>query len=308
MKIANNLTELIGNTPLVRLTNYRKKYNLKGEIVVKIEAFNPLGSVKDRAALSMITEAENSGQLKEGGMIIEPTSGNTGIGLAYISAIRGYRLVLTMPETMSIERRKLLKMLGAEIVLTPGKEGMKGAIDAAKRLQEENPGSFIPNQFENPANPAIHRQTTAEEIWRDTDGRIDYFVAGVGSGGTIAGTLSRLKEYNKEIRGVAVEPALSPVLSGGKAGPHGIQGIGAGFIPKTLDVSLLDEIITVTNEESYEAARQVAKTDGILVGISAGAAIAAATKIALREEAKDKRIVALLADTGERYLSTPLFD
>ncbi|MGE4215317.1 MAG: cysteine synthase A [Anaerotignaceae bacterium] len=307
-KIAENLIELIGNTPLVSLSGYCKKNGLKGNIIAKAEYFNPLGSTKDRAALFMINDAIERGLLKEDTVIIEPTSGNTGVGLAYIAAIRGYRLILTMPESMSIERRKLLKMLGAEIVLTPAAQAMSGAISKANELAKEYPNSFIPNQFENPANAMAHIVTTAEEIIVDTDGKIDYFVAGVGTGGTITGVGTRLKEFDKNIKIVAVEPFNSAVLSGESSGAHGLQGIGAGFIPKVLDVSIIDEVIKIKDEEALEAGREIAKTDGFLVGISSGAAIYAAKILARRPENEGKNIVVLLPDTGERYISTALFD
>ncbi|MEA5082680.1 MAG: cysteine synthase A [Lachnospiraceae bacterium] len=307
-KIAENLIELIGNTPLVCLGGYCKKNGLKGNIIAKVEYFNPLGSTKDRAALYMLEDAKERGLLKSDSIIIEPTSGNTGVGLAYISAIMGYRLILTMPESMSIERRKLLKMLGAEIVLTPAEQGMSGAISKANELAKEYPNSYIPNQFENPANAMAHIITTAEEIITDTDGKIDYFVAGVGTGGTITGVGRRLKEFDKNIKIVAVEPFNSAVLSGESGGVHGLQGIGAGFIPKLLDVNIIDEVIKVKDEEAFEAGREIAKTDGFLVGISSGAAIYAASVLAGKPENQGKNIVVLLPDTGERYLSTALFD
>lgn len=307
-KIAENLIELIGNTPLVCLGGYCKKNDLKGNIIAKVEYFNPLGSTKDRAALYMLEDAKERGLLKSDSIIIEPTSGNTGVGLAYISAIMGYRLILTMPESMSIERRKLLKMLGAEIVLTPAEQGMSGAISKANELAKEYPNSYIPNQFENPANAMAHIITTAEEIITDTDGKIDYFVAGVGTGGTITGVGRRLKEFDKSIKIVAVEPFNSAVLSGESGGVHGLQGIGAGFIPKLLDVNIIDEVIKVKDEEAFEAGREIAKTDGFLVGISSGAAIYAASVLAGKPENQGKNIVVLLPDTGERYLSTALFD
>lgn len=307
-KIARNLTELIGNTPLLELQSYSQKNNLQASIVAKLEYFNPMGSVKDRIAHAMITDAEEKGILKEGSVIIEPTSGNTGIGLAFVSAVKGYRLILTMPETMSIERRKLLKALGAELVLTPGTEGMVGAIKKAKELSESIPNSYIPQQFANAANPAVHKKTTAQEILRDTDGKVDIFVAGVGTGGTVTGVGEVLKNANPNVKIVAVEPYDSPVLSGGKAGPHKIQGIGAGFVPDIYNSKVIDEVIKVKNEEAFEASRAVAKAEGLLVGISSGAALQAATELAKREENKGKTIVVLLPDTGERYLSTVLFD
>ncbi|HCW04578.1 MAG TPA: cysteine synthase A [Clostridium sp.] len=307
-KIARNLTELIGNTPLLELQSYSQKNNLQASIVAKLEYFNPMGSVKDRIAHAMITDAEEKGILKEGSVIIEPTSGNTGIGLAFVSAVKGYRLILTMPETMSIERRDLLKALGAELVLTPGTEGMVGAINKAKELSESIPNSYIPQQFANAANPAVHKKTTAQEILRDTDGKVDIFVAGVGTGGTVTGVGEVLKNANPNVKIVAVEPYDSPVLSGGKAGPHKIQGIGAGFVPDIYNSKVIDEVIKVKNEEAFEASRAVAKAEGLLVGISSGAALQAATELAKREENKGKTIVVLLPDTGERYLSTVLFD
>lgn len=306
-RIANNLTDLIGNTPLMRLSNYSKIKNLEAEIIVKIEAFNPCGSVKDRVAKAMIEDTERRGILKLGSEIIEPTSGNTGIGLAMVAAIKGYKLTLTMPETMSIERRNLLKALGANIVLTPGALGMQGAIDKAIELHEKNSNSFIPQQFENPINPQIHRLTTGEEIWQDTDGKVDIFVAGVGTGGTISGVGEALKTHNSNIKIVAVEPAGSPVLSGGKAGAHAIQGIGAGFIPKNYNPAVVDEIIKVSDNDAILTSRLLAQQEGLLVGISSGAATYAATVLAQRRENKGKTIVALLPDTGERYLSTMLY-
>lgn len=306
-KIAKKLTDLIGNTPLLELSNFNNKKAVRATIIAKLEYFNPGGSVKDRIALAMIEDAEKQGILKPGSLIIEPTSGNTGVGLALVAAAKGYQLTLTMPETMSIERRNLLKALGANIVLTPGAAGMQGAIDKAEALRNENPGSVILQQFENPANPATHKRTTAEEIWRDTDGQIDIFVAGVGTGGTISGTGARLKELNPDIRIVAVEPAGSPVLSGGKPGPHKLQGIGAGFIPKTYDAKVVDQIIPVENDDAIRTSRELAQTEGLLVGISAGAATFAATQLAAQPENKGKRIVVLLPDTGERYLSTELY-
>lgn len=306
-KIAKKLTDLIGNTPLLELSNFNNKKAVGATIIAKLEYFNPGGSVKDRIALAMIEDAEKQGILKPGSLIIEPTSGNTGVGLALVAAAKGYQLTLTMPETMSIERRNLLKALGANIVLTPGAAGMQGAIDKAEALRNENPGSVILQQFENPANPATHKRTTAEEIWRDIDGQIDIFVAGVGTGGTISGTGARLKELNPDIRIVAVEPAGSPVLSGGKPGPHKLQGIGAGFIPKTYDAKVVDQVIPVENDDAIRTSRELAQTEGLLVGISAGAATYAATQLAARPENKGKRIVVLLPDTGERYLSTELY-
>ncbi len=306
-RIANSITDLIGNTPLLNLCNYSRLHNLDSPIIAKLEYFNPGGSVKDRVGYAMITDAEQRGILAKGGTIIEPTSGNTGVGLALVAASKGYRLILTMPETMSIERRTLLKALGAQIVLTPGAEGMSGAIKEAERLRDNIPGAIILQQFENPANPNIHYTTTAPEIWRDTDGNIDIFVAGAGTGGTISGTGKFLKEQNPDIKIVAVEPVNSAVLSGGKPGLHKLQGIGAGFIPKTYDASVVDEIITVSDDDAFTSSRQLAQTEGLLVGISAGAAIWAATELATRPENRNKRIVTLLPDTGERYLSTTLF-
>ncbi len=307
MNIKNSLTELIGHTPLLALRRWAKQQQLAAEIVAKVEYFNPGGSVKDRVALSMITDAEEKGLLKSGALIIEPTSGNTGVGLAWVASVKGYKLILTMPETMSLERRNLLKALGAQLVLTPGSEGMGGAIRKAQEIQAATPGSLILQQFENPANPLAHERTTAEEIWQDTDGQIDIFVASVGTGGTLTGTARGLKKKNPNIRIVAVEPAGSPVLSGGKAGPHKIQGIGAGFIPKILDTSLIDQIIPVTDEDAMRTSRELSATEGLLVGISSGAAAFAAREIAKEESNQGKRIVVLLPDTGERYLSTELF-
>ncbi len=306
-KIAKYLTELIGNTPLLELTNYEKENILDAKLIAKLEYFNPLGSVKDRVAYSMIEEGIKSGQIDQDTVIIEPTSGNTGIGLAFVAAAKGLHLILTMPDSMSVERRKIVSALGAEIVLTPGREGMHGAIKKAVELKEEYGNAFIPQQFENGANPKIHQVTTAEEIWNDTDGKVDIFVATVGTGGTVAGTGRGLKNKNPNVKVVAVEPADSPVLSGGKPGPHKIQGIGAGFIPEVLDMDILDEIIPVQNEDAFETARAVAKSDGLLVGISSGAALWAAKELAKRPENKGKNIVVLLPDTGERYLSTSLF-
>lgn len=307
-KIFNSLTETIGNTPLLNLRNYGKSMNIEALILAKLEYFNPLGSVKDRVGYAMIKDAEESGKIVPGSVIIEPTSGNTGIGLAFVAAAKGYRLILTMPETMSVERRKLLKALGAEIVLTPGAEGMNGAIRKAEELSKEIGGSFIPQQFCNPSNPEVHRKTTAEEIWRDTDGNVDIFVAGVGTGGTITGVGEILKKKNPDAKIVAVEPYDSPVLSGGKPGPHKLQGIGAGFVPDVLNADIIDEIITVKSDDAFAAVRTLAKTEGLLVGISSGAAACAATEFAKRPENKDKTIVVIFPDTGERYLSTPLFD
>ena len=306
-KIAKKLTDLIGNTPLLQLSNYSDNKHLLANVIVKIEAFNPAGCVKERIALAMIEDAEQRGLLKPGAIIIEPTSGNTGIGLAMVAAIKGYKLILTMPETMSVERRTLLKALGAEIVLTPGAEGMKGAIAKANQLAAESELAFIPQQFDNPSNPEIHRTTTGEEIWRDTDGQVDIFVAGVGTGGTVSGVGQALKAHNPNVKIVAVEPSDSPVLSGGNPGAHKIQGIGAGFVPKNYYPSVVDEIIQVSNDNAILTARQLAQQEGLLVGISSGAAVYAATELALRPENKGKNIVALLPDTGERYLSTLLY-
>jgi cysteine synthase A len=302
------LSELIGRTPLLELNGYGKKYGLKARLVAKLESFNPAGSVKDRIAKHMIEDAEAKGLLKEGSVIVEPTSGNTGIGLACAAASRGYRVILTMPETMSMERRKLLKAYGAELVLTQGEKGMQGAIDKAEELAKEIPGSFIPGQFSNPANPAAHRAATGPEIWADTDGEIDILVCGVGTGGTITGTGEYLKTRNPGIKIVAVEPNDSPVLSGGQAGPHQIQGIGAGFVPKVLNESVVDEIIRVQTNQAFAAARDLSKTEGLLVGISSGAAIYAAAEVARRPENEGKMIVVILPDTGERYLSTGMFE
>ena len=306
-RIYNNIAELIGNTPLVRLEEVEKQENLKAKLVVKVEAFNPGGSAKDRIALAMIEQAEKDGVLKPGGLIVEPTSGNTGVGLAWVGVLKGYRVILTMPETMSIERRKLVAAYGAEVVLTPGSEGMKGAIAKAKEIIAENPGSFLPLQFENAANPAIHKVTTAEEIWKDTDGKVDIFVAGVGTGGTISGVAEGLKAHNPAIKAVAVEPATSAVLSGNAPGPHKIQGIGAGFEPKNFHRDVIDEILPISNEDAIAGARLLSK-NGILVGFSSGAALKAAIQVASREENAGKTVVALLPDTGERYLSTILFE
>ncbi len=307
MPIYHSLPELIGNTPLLALDRYAGQEGLSAEILAKLEYFNPLGSAKDRIGLAMIEAAEQSGALQPGGTIIEPTSGNTGIGLAFVGASRGYRVILTMPETMSAERRMLLAALGAELVLTEGKLGMAGAIRRAEELQAEIPGAFIPQQFENPANPAVHERTTGPEILRDTEGMVDILVAGVGTGGTITGIGRVLRKACPQVKIVAVEPAKSPVLEGGKPGPHGLMGIGAGFVPKALDTELIDEILPITEEEAYEAARNAAKAEGLLCGISGGAALAAAVKLAKRPENAGKRIVAVLPDSGERYLSTPLF-
>jgi len=307
-KIAKNLTELIGNTPLLELSNYSEKNGLKAKLVAKLEYFNPLGSVKDRVGNAMIIDAEEKGLINQDTVIIEPTSGNTGIALAFVSAAKGYRLILTMPETMSLERRNLLKALGAELVLTPGAEGMKGAIKKAKELAKETPNSFLPGQFVNPANPEIHRKTTAQEVWNDTDGRVDIFVGGVGTGGTVTGVGEILKEKNPNVKIVAVEPNDSPVLSGGKPGPHKIQGIGAGFVPDVFNAGIVDEIIKVQNEKAFAASRKLSSTEGLLVGISSGAAVHAATELAKRPENNGKTIVVLLPDTGERYLTTTLFE
>lgn len=307
MAIYKSITELTGNTPLVELTNIEKEFGLKARLLAKVEFFNPAGSVKDRIAVKMIRDAEEAGVLKKGAVIIEPTSGNTGIGLAAAAASLGYKMIITMPETMSVERRKLIAAYGAEIVLTDGAKGMKGAIEKAKELAETTENSFIPSQFTNPANPAYHRATTGPEIWADTDGKVDIFVAGVGTGGTVTGVGQYLKSQNPDVKVVAVEPAGSPVLSQGKAGAHKIQGIGAGFVPETLDTKVYDEIITVENEDAFKTGRDIARSEGVLVGISSGAAVWAATELAKRPENKGKTIVALLPDTGERYLSTPMF-
>lgn len=307
-KIAKQLTELVGNTPLLQLNSYSKKENLNTNIIAKLEYFNPAGSVKDRIALAMIEDAEKRGVIKPGATIIEPTSGNTGVGLAFVSAVKGYKLILTMPETMSIERRNLVKAYGATVVLTPGSAGMKGAIAKAEELRDATPGSIILQQFENPANPAIHYATTAEEIWRDTDGKIDIFVAGVGTGGTVSGIGKRLKELNPNVKIVAVEPETSAVLSGEAPGAHKIQGIGAGFIPKTFDRNAVDEIFKAPNDAAILTSRKIAASEGLLVGISSGASAYAATQLAKDPANKGKVIVALLPDTGERYLSTVLYD
>ena len=307
MKIANNLLELVGNTPLMQVSAFSKQMGLASPLWVKVESFNPSGSVKARAALAMVEDAEQAGLLKPGATIIEPTSGNTGIGLAMVATIKGYRLILTMPETMSIERRKLLAAYGAELVLTPGSEGMAGAIEKAEELHRTIPGSYIPGQFDNPANPAIHERTTAREIWADTDGRITAFVAGVGTGGTLCGTGRCLKQLNPAIRVVGVEPASSPVLQGKAPAPHAIQGIGANFIPANYDAEVVDEVMGVTDEEAFNAARTLAQTEGLLVGISSGAALAAAVRLS-RSMTDATGIVVLLPDSGERYLSTGLFD
>jgi len=307
-KIAKNLTDLIGKTPLLELGNYSKALGLKTNLIAKLEYFNPLGSVKDRIGYAMIADAEEKGLIKKDTVIIEPTSGNTGVALAFVAAAKGYKLILTMPETMSVERRNLLKALGAELVLTEGTKGMKGAIAKAEELAKETKNSFIPGQFINPANPEIHRKTTAPEIWEDTAGKVDIFVGGVGTGGTITGVGEILKAKNPDIRIIAVEPSASPVLSGGSPAPHKIQGIGAGFIPDVYNPNIVDEIITVENEQAFDTSRKLAETEGLLVGISSGAAAYAATQLAERPENKDKTIVVLLPDTGERYLSTALYN
>ena len=298
---------LIGNTPLVEAVNVEKEKKLSATVLLKLEYFNPAGSVKDRIGKAMIEDAEAKGLIKEGTTLIEPTSGNTGIGLAAVAAAKGYRIIITMPDTMSIERRKLLKAYGAELVLTPGSQGMKGAINKAYQISQEIPGSFVPSQFTNPANPETHRKNTGVEIWRDTDGKVDIFVAGVGTGGTISGVGQYLKKQNSDVKVYAVEPDSSPVLSNGKAGPHKIQGIGAGFVPDTLDTDIYDGVIRITNEDAFKTAKDIAKTEGLLVGISSGAAAAAAKQLALQHGNEGKRIVVLLPDTGERYLSTPAF-
>lgn len=307
MNVYENMTDLIGKTPLLNLTNYTREHQLDAAIYGKLEYFNPAGSVKDRIAKAMIDDAEEKGLLTAGSVIIEPTSGNTGIGLAAVAASRGYKIILTMPETMSMERRNLLKAYGAELVLTDGAKGMKGAIEKATELAEQTPNSFMPSQFTNMANPAVHQATTGPEIWEDTDGKVDIFVAGVGTGGTVSGVGAYLKGKNPNVKVVAVEPAGSPVLSKGTPGPHKIQGIGAGFVPDTLNTDIYDEIITVENEEAFETGRELARKQGLLVGISSGAAVFAAMQLAKRPENKGKVIVALLPDTGERYLSTPMF-
>ena len=306
-RIARQLTDLVGNTPLLEFSKFNASKGLKAQVIGKLEYFNPAGSVKDRIALAMIEDAEAKGLLKPGATIIEPTSGNTGVGLAFVSASKGYKLILTMPDTMSAERRNLLKALGARLVLTPGVEGMKGAIAKAEELRDATPGSIILQQFENPANPAVHIRTTAEEIWRDTDGKVDLFVAGVGTGGTVSGVGAGLKAHNPNVQIVAVEPSDSPVLSGGKPGPHKIQGIGAGFIPKTYNGEVVDNILQVTNDDAIRTSRELAGTEGLLVGISSGAAVYAAVELAKLPENEGKTIVALLPDTGERYLSTVLY-
>ena len=306
-RIARQLTDLVGNTPLLEFSNFNASKGLKAQVIGKLEYFNPAGSVKDRIALAMIEDAEAKGLLKPGATIIEPTSGNTGVGLAFVSASKGYKLILTMPDTMSAERRNLLKALGARLVLTPGAEGMKGAIAKAEELRDATPGSIILQQFENPANPAVHIRTTAEEIWRDTDGKVDLFVAGVGTGGTVSGVGAGLKAHNPNVQIVAVEPSDSPVLAGGKPGPHKIQGIGAGFIPKTYNGEVVDKILQVTNDDAIRTSRELAGKEGLLVGISSGAAVYAAVELAKLPENEGKTIVALLPDTGERYLSTVLY-
>ena len=307
MKTYQSITDLVGGTPLLELTGIEAAEQLEATLLAKLEYFNPAGSVKDRVAKAMIDDAEERGLLKTGSVIIEPTSGNTGIGLCMLAACRGYRIIITMPETMSVERRNLMKAYGAELVLTDGAKGMTGAIEKAEELAAQIPDSFIPSQFTNPANPAVHEATTGVEIWEDTDGKVDIFVAGAGTGGTISGTGAYLKSQNPAVQIVAVEPADSPVLSGGKAGKHGIQGIGAGFVPETLNTEIYDEIITVKNEDAYETGRAIARNEGVLVGISSGAAVWAAIQLAKRPENKGRTIVALLPDTGERYLSTPMF-
>lgn len=306
-KVYESVTELIGGTPILNVKNFAKEVGAEAKILAKLEYFNPAGSVKDRIALAMIDDAEKTGKLKEGSVIIEPTSGNTGIGLASIAAAKGYRIILTMPETMSVERRNLLKAYGAEVVLTEGAKGMKGAIAKAEELAAELPDSFIPSQFENPVNPTAHRTTTGPEIWEDTEGQVDIFVAGVGTGGTVTGIGEFLKEKNPDIKIVAVEPATSPVLSKGTAGPHKIQGIGAGFVPATLNTKIYDEVITIENDDAFKTGRLFGKAEGVLIGISSGAALHAAEILAKRPENKGKNIVVLLPDTGDRYLSTPLF-
>lgn len=307
MTVYKAISDLIGNTPLVELTHIEEEEGLDSRVVAKVEFFNPAGSVKDRIAKKMIEDAEKAGKIKPGATLIEPTSGNTGIGIASVAAAKGYKAIMTMPETMSVERRNLLKAYGAKVVLTDGKTGMKGAIAKAKELAATIPNSFIPSQFENPSNPQAHYESTGPEIWKDTEGKVDIFVAGVGTGGTVSGTGKYLKDQNPNVKVIAVEPATSPVLSQGYAGPHGIQGIGAGFVPNTLDTSVYDEVFTVTNEQAYETGRLIAHNEGMLVGISSGAATYAAIQIAKRPENKGKTIVVLLPDTGERYLSTPMF-
>ena len=307
MNIKNNVTELVGNTPLMAVNNYKNKYNLHAELLVKLEYFNPAGSVKDRVALNMIEEAENRGDLKEGSVIIEPTSGNTGIGLAAIANAKGYKVILTMPDSMSVERQKLLKAYGAEIVLTEGKLGMQGAVDKANELKDKYPDSFIAGQFYNPDNPEAHYKTTGPEIWRDTDGKVDIVVSCFGTGGTVSGVAKFLKEVNKDITIIGVEPADSPLVSKGVAGPHKIQGIGANFVPENFNRELIDEILTVTTDEAYKAVKDLAALEGVLVGISSGAALSVAKSVALRPKCKGKTIVAILPDTGERYLSCEVF-
>lgn len=307
-KIYKSAIELIGNTPLVELRNFTKEYKLQAKVLAKLEMYNPAGSVKDRIAKAMVEDAEEHGLLKPGSTIIEPTSGNTGIGLALVAASKGYRLILTMPDSMSVERRTLLKAYGAEVVLTDGKTGMKGAMAKAKELAEGIPNSFIPSQFTNPVNPAIHKSTTGPEIWRDTEGHIDYFISGIGTGGTISGAGAYLKSQNKEIKVIAVEPSGSPILSSGTSGSHKIQGIGAGFIPDTLDTKIYDEVITIENDEAFEMARKLTHTEGLLAGISSGAALAAAVKVASRPEMANKVLVVILPDHGDRYFSTALFN
>lgn len=307
-KIAKKLTDLIGHTPLLELGNLKKLYGYDADIIAKLEYFNPLGSVKDRVAFAMIEDGFKAGTINQDTVIIEPTSGNTGIGLAFVAASKGMHLILTMPETMSVERRRIVSALGAEVVLTPGEEGMSGAIRVAEELKEKYGNAIIPQQFENPSNPTIHKATTAQEIWEDTDGMVDFFVAGVGTGGTVCGTGAGLKEKNPEVKVVAVEPSDSPILSGGKPGPHKLQGIGANFIPGNYDKNVVDEVITITTEQAYTTTKDVAKAEGLLVGISSGAALYAAVMLAKRPENKGKKIVVLLPDTGERYLSTDLFE
>ena len=307
-KIYTSMDQLIGHTPLLELTHTENERGLKARVLAKLEYFNPAGSVKDRIAKRMIEDAESKGMLRPGSAIIEPTSGNTGIGLAAVAAARGYRTILVMPETMSVERRKLMKAYGAELILTEGAKGMKGAIKKAQALAKEMPNAFVPGQFSNPANPEVHYETTGPEIWADTDGQVDLFVAGVGTGGTVTGVGRYLKQQNPQVKVVAVEPADSPVLSRGTAGPHKIQGIGAGFVPQVLDTAIFDEVITVENDDAFQAARQIGHREGVLVGISSGAAVWAAIQLARRPENENKTIVALLADTGERYLSTPMFE